>query len=329
MRYGHPCAHSNVLASTHGLVLCCRRKHDCCDQYPDGVSKYYICNPLTKEIRRLSMLPPEFPETTHFGSWPYGSVYGSAKSAVSSESAKSVVSWRVFRILSCSDSETFHVQVYSSDTRSWNTYDVSCSEEFHGWRWIRNIVSKEGNLYWLGKENQIICHPLNTSKCSLIGLPDMAEDDEEEDDDDDDDDGVHLNMGWLIDASDDKVYFECIGMVNGYISYCRMDEVHLNIWNYNGKSWVKIHTADYEDMESSIQWLPRSKRELLSGSGGHTSVGYQYMEPFCFVEADNILILKKGTDMLAYNITDGSLRQLTSTRDDFDTLIEPWETAIW
>ncbi|OVA19008.1 F-box domain [Macleaya cordata] len=244
-----------LLASSNGLVLCSTD-----DNHP---SMYYVCNPLTKQ---WISLPRPRPNSERFGIDGF---------ICESSSLTSTSTYKVLRILYCWDRfAIFDLQIFSSDTGEWNTYQVSCPREVI--IYTNNVVTcRDGVLYFILEleQNKIIAYDFSNNKngghqCRLIDLPEDRE--------------KNLFCTRRIVESEGSI---CYGQI-------QREQRTLNVWelklDYSNGGWV-WHVV-HKNIEIKDIFAPNIKT---------------WFRAFNPVDR-NVLILDCKTYILAYNIRTGT-----------------------
>ncbi|OVA08922.1 F-box domain [Macleaya cordata] len=293
------------LASSNGLVLCSASK-----VYQ---TRYYVCNPLTKE---WNSLPP--PQKNIDRRWLlHGFI------CEPSSSPMTPTSYKVVCIPQYKDDpwNKFDVEIFSSDLGEWTTYQVSCPGDVT-WDYYplrSNLVIHNGVLYWVEGSNRILAYDLT-----------------------DDNKGNGGHRCWLIDLPEKKRYDRnngCLGELEGFISYSRSGLEELSVWvleedhfsSTGSWVWRLVHNITIHDMisvENCHDWFIT---ELVS-------VNSYTLEPIAFNPVDqNILIVRcpSSTITFGYNIRTRLLKLLISYRKSLATyaalspfVIAPWPTTL-
>lgn len=132
-----------ILASKNGLVLLATSKH--------YHTKYYICNPLMK----TSVILPEPPTymMVHCGLVSHSALTSPA-------STSSIIGYNVLRIPRFAPGkETFSLEIFSSKSGQWSSYEVLCSQVVAMPPWLpirNNVIAHDGVLYWIEGRGKII-----------------------------------------------------------------------------------------------------------------------------------------------------------------------------
>ncbi|OVA08927.1 hypothetical protein BVC80_901g60 [Macleaya cordata] len=278
-----------LLASSNGLVLCSNSSA--------FQSKYYVCNPLTKEW--VSLPPPH--QTPR--AWVLNGFF-----CESSPSSLTSTSYKVVRIKECrvQPKTNFDLDLFSSDIGEWSSYKVSSPKEITFlYPFLSSVVCCNGILYWIEGRNRIIAYDLNHNnnnnknggcQCRLIDLPVL---------------GVGKYYGYLWE-------FE------GFISYSRCQSGQLSVWvleKYLNRGWVwrLVHKIEINDILTE-NFVGRRLKEIIEG-GFFRRPAYINLKPLAFDPVDpNVLILAYGGVQwyfFGYNMRSRSLqnfRQNCSSR---------------
>ncbi|OVA08923.1 F-box domain [Macleaya cordata] len=308
------------LASSNGLVLCSTSL-----QYQ---TRYYVCNPLTKEWMSLRRQP----KNCH--KWVlHGFICESSNSLTFTNLLKtkkkkftSSTSYKVVRIpeLGVSPTTNFDLEIFSSETGEWNTYKVSCPQEVSKLYYsiTNHVVIQNGVLYWLERRNRILVYDLSNNNnnktaggcCRLINLPENKES-----------------------------FYRCLGMSEGFICYCQCNNGQFSVWvledcSIRGSVWCLIHKINLEDM-----LLPENCdgqfiiKDL--GSGGLVN-----LKPLAFNPVDrNVVIFAflrsfQASLIFAYNIKTKRIKELITNHnllyfcsrieDMSSFVLSPWPTSL-